>query len=162
MTFIEKVHARARLEYSEKTVLCFVENGTAYAVETEIRDEWVKEAHESSARGGQLKGRISLNALDRAALKNRKTCRVLGALDTIINRYRDRYFEIKGKNAPNNKGWAFECWLTEEAGQEWEPDTVPCWMGADLTVNGTTYQIKSDGAEYFTDSSLANAIAARG
>lgn len=159
MTFTEMVAARKALEFADKTMLCFQIDGIGYAIETELRDSWVKQDRESSARGGQLKARIRLNALSRKALRNRKDCITLGTMDELTEAYAAAYTKARGKKAPKNNGWVYECAVTERlAGETWEPDTVPFWKAPDVTIGGTSYQVKGDGAEWFTERCLKQAI----
>lgn len=149
---------RERLEYSKQTIVCFELEGVAYAVTMHhVARELVK--LDQSSRGLK-QGRIRLSKKDKLVLRNRKECRKLGAYDTIFDRYVKRITELNDGKTPKqlNKGHAWECWLTEEAGQEWKPDTLSFWLGADLEANGTTYQIKGDGAEYFNETNIANAL----
>ena len=150
--------AREFTEYSEFTVLCFKLDQFAYAVTMKhIDHNWLSYERSSS---GYRQARIRLDKTQKAMLRNRKECRKLGKYDDIFNRYIERIKELNDGKLPKqlNKGHAYECWLTEEAGQEWKPDNLPFWMGADLEANGTTYQIKGENAEYFTETNIANAL----
>lgn len=159
MKFSEMVKARKALEAADKTMLCFQQDGIGYAIVTELRDNWIKQDRESSKRGGQLKARIRLNTLDRAALKNRSECIRLGTMDELTTAYVDAFQKARGKKAPKNNGWVFECAVTERlGGQTWEPDKVPFWKAPDVTINGIGYQVKGDGAEWFNENSLQQAI----
>lgn len=163
MKFSEMVKARKALEYAEKTMVCFQQNGIGYAIVTELRDSWIKQDRESSSRGGQLKARIRLNTLDRAALMNRTGCIRLGTMDELTEAYAIAYEKAKGKKAPKNNGWVYECAVTERlGGQTWEPDSVPFWKAPDVVIDGIGYQVKGDGAEWFTERCLMNAIAEMG
>lgn len=163
MTFTEMVKARKALEAADKTMICFQDAGIGYAIVTELRDSWIKQDRESSSRGGQLKARIRLNTLDRAALRNRAECVRLGAMDELTAAYAEAYTKARGKKAPKNNGWVYECAVTERlAGETWEPDTVPFWKAPDVTINGIGYQVKGDGAEWFTEKCLMNAIVEMG
>ena len=163
MKFEEMVKARKALEAAEKTMVCFQMGGIGYAVVTELRDSWIKQDRESSRRGGQLKARIRLNQMDRAALMNRVGCIRLGAMDELTEAYAIAYEKAQGKKAPKNNGWVYECAVTERlGGQTWEPDSVPFWKAPDVTINGIGYQVKGDGAEWFTERCLMNAIAEMG
>ena len=159
MKFSEMITARKALEFAEKTMICFQQNGVGYAIVTELRDSWIKQDRESSKRGGQLKARIRLNQMDRAALMNRAECVRLGTMDELTEAYAIAYKKAQGKNAPKNTGWVYECAVTERlAGKTWEPDTVPFWKAPDVTIGGTSYQVKGDGAEWFTERCLKQAI----
>ena len=163
MTFAEMTTARKALEYAEKTMVCFQQDGIGYAIVTELRDNWVKQDRESSARGGQLKARIRLNKTDRAALIHRTNCVRLGTMDELTAAYCDAYTKARGKKAPKNNGWVYECAVTERlGGQTWEPDNVPFWKAPDVVINGTSYQVKGDGAEWFTERCLMTAITETG
>ena len=163
MTFNEMVKARKALEAAEKTMVCFQMGGIGYAIVTELRDSWIKQDRESSKRGGQLKARIRLNQLDRAALVNRAGCIRLGTMDELTEAYATAYEKAQGKKAPKNNGWVYECAVTERlGGQTWEPDSVPFWKAPDVTIDGIGYQVKGDGAEWFTERCLMNAIAEMG
>lgn len=163
MTFTEMVKARKALEAADKTMICFQDAGIGYAIVTELRDSWIKQDRESSSRGGQLKARIRLNTLDRAALRNRAECVRLGTMDELTTAYAEAYTKARGKKAPKNNGWVYECAVTERlAGETWEPDTVPFWKAPDVTINGIGYQVKGDGAEWFTEKCLMNAIVEMG
>ena len=163
MKFNEMVKARRALEAADKTMVCFQQDGVGYAVVTELRDSWVKQDRESSKRGGQLKARIRLNKLDRAALRNRAECIRLGTMEELTAAYVAAYEKAQGKKAPKNNGWVYECAVTERlGGQTWEPDSVPFWKAPDVTINGIGYQVKGDGAEWFTERCLMNAIAEMG
>lgn len=159
MKFSEMVKARRALEAADRTMLCFQQDGIGYAIVTELRDSWVKQDRESSKRGGQLKARIRLNTLDRAALKNRAECIRLGTMDELAEAYAEAFQKARGKKAPKNNGWVFECAVTERlGGQTWEPDKVPFWKAPDVTIDGIGYQVKGDGAEWFTESSIQQAM----
>ena len=163
MKFEEMVKARKALEAAEKTMVCFQMGGVGYAIVTELRDSWIKQDRESSKRGGQLKARIRLNQLDRAALMNRASCVRLGTMDELTEAYAIAYEKAQGKKAPKNNGWVYECAVTERlGGQTWEPDSVPFWKAPDVTIDGIGYQVKGDGAEWFTERCLMNAIAEMG
>ena len=163
MKFEEMVKARKALEAAEKTMVCFQMGGIGYAIVTELRDSWIKQDRESSKRGGQLKARIRLNQLDRAALVNRAGCIRLGTMDELTEAYAIAYEKAQGKKAPKNNGWVYECAITERlGGQTWEPDSVPFWKAPDVTIDGIGYQVKGDGAEWFTERCLINAITEMG
>lgn len=159
MKFSEMIAARKALEFAEKTMVCFQQNGVGYAIVTELRDSWIKQDRESSKRGGQLKARIRLTTMDRAALMNRAECVRLGTMDELTAAYAEAYTKARGKAAPKNNGWVYECAVTERlGGQTWEPDSVPFWKAADVVINGTGYQVKGDGAEWFTERCLNQAM----
>ena len=163
MKFSEMVTARKALEFAEKTMICFQQNGVGYAIVTELRDSWIKQDRESSKRGGQLKARIRMNTLDRAALMNRADCIRLGYMDELTAAYETAYTKARGKKAPKNNGWVYECAVTERlAGETWEPDNVPFWKAPDVTIRGIGYQVKGDGAEWFTERCLMAAITEMG
>ena len=163
MKFEEMVKARKALEAADKTMLCFQLGGVGYAIVTEMRDSWIKQDRESSKRGGQLKARIRLNQLDRVALANRASCIRLGTMDELTEAYAIAYEKAQGKKAPKNNGWVYECAVTERlGGQTWEPDSVPFWKAPDVTIDGIGYQVKGDGAEWFTERCLMGAIAEMG
>ena len=163
MKFSEMVKARKALEAAEKTMVCFQMGGIGYAIVTELRDNWIKQDRESSKRGGQLKARIRLNQLDRAALVNRANCIRLGTMDELTEAYAIAYEKAQGKKAPKNNGWVYECAVTERlGGQTWEPDSVPFWKAPDVVIDGIGYQVKGDGAEWFTERCLMNAITEMG
>ena len=163
MNWSEKIRARRALDAADRDMVCFQVNGVGYAVPTEIHDSWVKQDRESSKRGGQLKARIRLTQLDRAALMNRADCVRLGTMDELTEAYTVAYTKARGKKAPKNLGWVYECAVTERlGGQTWEPDSVPFWKAPDVTIKGIGYQVKGDGAEWFTDRCLMAAIAEMG
>lgn len=163
MKFSEMVKARKALEAAEKTMVCFQMGGIGYAIVTELRDNWIKQDRESSRRGGQLKARIRLNQLDRAALMNRAGCIRLGTMDELTEAYATAYEKAQGKKAPKNNGWVYECAVTERlGGQTWKPDNVSFWKAPDVVINGVGYQVKGDGAEWFTERCLMNAITEMG
>ena len=157
--FEEWVKVRRALEFAEKTMVCFQQNGVGYAIVTELRDSWIQQTRTSSKRGGKLKARIRLNTMDRVALMNRPECVRLGTMDELTESYAKAFQKARGKAAPKNFGWVFECAVTERlGGQVWEPDSVPFWKARDVVINGIGYQVKGDGAEYFTESSLRKAM----
>lgn len=159
MKFEEMCSARRALETAEKVIVCFQLDDIGYAVITELRDSWVKRDRESSSRGGKLKARIRLSQLDRAALHNRTTCRRLGTMKELTAAYAEAYTQVKGKKAPHNKGYVFECAVIQRLGkQEWKPDRTPFWKAPDVVINGIGYQIKAEGAEWFTEKSIQTAI----
>lgn len=163
MKFSEMVTARKALEFAEKTMICFQQNGVGYAIVTELRDSWIKQDRESSKRGGQLKARIRMNTLDRAALMNRADCIRLGYMDELTAAYETAYTKARGKKAPKNNGWVYECAVTERlAGETWEPDNVPFWKAPDVTIRGIGYQVKGDDAEWFTERCLRQAMVEMG
>lgn len=163
MSFEEKINLRSALEAAEFTMVCFDFEGVGYAVVTELRLEWIREGRTSSKKGGKLQARIRLDKRTRAALKERANCQRLGNIDDLQAAYRNAYRAACGKDAPKNNGWMFECAVTERlAGQTWEPDSVPFWKAPDVVINGIGYQVKSNGAEYFTETSLKKAMAEMG
>lgn len=161
--FEEWVKVRRALDFAEKTMVCFQQNGVGYAIVTELRDSWIQQTRTSSKRGGQIKARIRLTSLDRAALMNRPECVRLGTMDELTAAYVEAYQKARGKAAPKNNGWVYECAVTERlGGQVWEPDSVPFWKAPDVVINGVGYQVKGDGAEWFTEQSLRRAMAEAG
>ena len=163
MTFNEMVTMRRRLENAQASYICFQLNGIGYAIVAEIRDSWVKQDRTSSKRGGKLKARIRLDQLSRAALYNRSDCVRLGTMEELTAAYEIAYFKATGKKAPKNTGWVFECAVTERlGGQTWEPDNVPFWKAPDVVIDGVGYQVKADGAEWFTETCLRNAMTEMG
>lgn len=152
------IETRERLEYSKYSVLCFELNGIGYSV-TDARIDRRYISIEISSRGLK-QGRIRLTKRDKLVLRNRKECVKLGSYDEIFNRYIARIKELNNGKLPKqiNKGHMWECWMTEKAGQAWEPDNLSFWKGADLEANGTTYQIKGENAEYFNETNIANAL----
>ena len=164
MTFIEMIRARKALEAADLDIFCFEILGTCYAVTlNEIPDSWVKQSRTSSKRGGMLKARIRPSAAEKQALLQNAACRVLGTLEELDAAYRAAYTRARGKDAPNNRGWMYECAVTERwGGQTWEPDSVPFWMAPDVTIDGIGYQVKGDQAEFFTEQCLQEAMQAAG
>ena len=149
---------RERLEASKKTLVCFELDKVAYVTEMmHVNHAWLSFEQSSS---GYRQARIRMNKMQKMALRNKLETRKLGEADAIFNRYIERIKELNGGKLPKqlNRGHAYECWLTEEAGQVWTPDNLPFWKGADLEVNGMTYQIKGEGAEYFNECNIANAL----
>lgn len=53
-----------------------------------------------------------------------------------------------------NRGEIFEKIITELAGQRWEKDNVPFYMGSDLSVNGHEYQIKFEKATFTNEKQM--------
>ena len=158
LTQTQQTEIRERLEYSKLSIYCFELDGEGYAVTMQHIDRsWLQFGDSSN---GYKQARIRTSKRVKMALRNRRECRKLANYDTMWDRYIERIKELNGGKLPKqlNKGHMWECWLTEEAGQAWEPDRVPFWMGADLEANGTTYQIKGEGAEYFNESNLASAL----
>lgn len=163
MTWAEKINARRALEAADMDMICFQVNGYVYAVPTDIRDSWIKQDRESSKRGGRVKARIRLNQLDRAALMNRVECIQLGTMEELTAAYERAYTLAQGKKAPHNVGWVYECAVTERlAGETWKPDNVPFWKAPDVVIKGIGYQVKGDGAEWFTEQCLQAAMAEMG
>ena len=157
MKFNEMVTLRRRLEAAEQTMVCFQLDGYGWAAVAEIRDSWVKQDRETSKRGGGLKARIRLNTLDRAALRNRAI--QLGKMDDLTEAYAAAYEKAQGKKAPRNLGWVYECAVTERLGRQvWTPDRIPFWKAPDVVIDGIGYQVKGDGAEWFTEKSLNRAL----
>lgn len=157
LTFREKVVLRHSLDKADKLMLCYEFNGMGYVnVLESFREDWVKEESMSSARGGGMKARVRLNKIARAALARQGV--KLGTVEELDMLYRAQYKAAQGKDAPNNKGYMWECAVTVKlANQNWEPDSVPFYEAPDVTINGIGYQVKGDGAEYFTDKGLEKA-----
>ena len=163
MNWADKLRARRALDAADRDMICFQVNGIGYAIATEIRDSWVKCERASTSHGGKLKARIRLNQLDRAALMNRADCVRLGTMDELTEAYAIAYEKARGKKAPKNNGWVYECAVTERlGGQTWEPDSVPFWKAPDVVIDGIGYQIKGDGAEWFTEQCLQQAMVEMG
>ena len=157
----EMLAQRQATEKADKYILCFIEKGLAYAIITDsIRKESLRITTTATAKGKQLSERIAFATLYRNALKTRKSCICLGDFNLLNNAYKAYYEKVRGKKAPNNKGLAFEYTIFHLHGQEWKPNNVPYWVDGDITINGISYQIKAEGAEYFTASSLASALKA--
>lgn len=151
--------ARRACEAAEATLVCFELDGIAYSCETEICENWVKWEHAATSKGGKMKARIKLDAKTKHALKNRRSCLVLGTMAEVNAIYAAAYEAAKGKPAPKNSGWAFEAFITEKlARQTWEPDSVPFWKGPDVVIHGISYQIKASGATYYTENGLQTAM----
>lgn len=68
------------------------------------------------------------------------------------------WFKAENENE-YNKGENFERIITEKVGQKWEKDNVPFTIDGDLTVNGTAYQIKYQGATFTNEKTLAKLTA---
>ena len=164
MTFIEMIRARKALDAAERDIFCFELLGICYAVTLdELPDSWIKQSRSSSARGGKLKARIRPNSAQKKALLRDAGCKVLGTLEELDAAYRKAFRKARGKEAPKNNGWMYECAITERwAGEAWQPDSVPFWMAPDVTIDGIGYQVKGDQAEFFTEQSLAEAMRSAG
>ena len=65
------------------------------------------------------------------------------------------FFDTMVKDSKYNKGEIFEKMVTEKYGQEWHKDNVPFTEDGDLTVYGTTYQIKFEKATFTNEKALA-------
>ena len=160
-SLVELIAQRQALEKANKYILCYVEKGTAYAIITDsIRKESIRFTVTSTAKGKQLSARVSFGTLYRNALKNRKSCVCLGDYKLLEQDYKTYYEQARGKKAPNNKGLCFEYTIFKLHGQEWKPNNIPFWVDGDITIDGISYQIKAEGAEYFTASSLNSAMQA--
>ena len=164
MTFNEMIRMRNALDAAAQDIFCFEILGTCYAVVLDdVPECWVKQSRSSSRRGGGLKARIRPNAAQKKALLQHPACKVLGALEELDAAYRKALRKARGKDAPKNTGWMYECAITERwAGATWEPDSVPFWVAPDVVIDGTGYQVKSDQAEFFTEQSLRKAMEAVG
>ena len=53
-----------------------------------------------------------------------------------------------------NNGEIFEKLITEQAGQKWEKDNVPFYMGSDLSTDGHEYQIKFEKATFTNEKQM--------
>ena len=147
-----QVFNRIVLDASDKTVFGFVVNGTLYAATAEITADMLSCERTSTARGGLEKIRIRLTAKRKAILRNNaKKCGNWNEIKKAMQADEKKHL---------NDGHVFEKYLTLQAGQAWQADTVPFWKDGDITVNSIKYQIKFDGAEFSTYSNIRNAIAA--
>ena len=155
------INARQKTEKADKYILCFIEKGKAYSIVADnIRPENIRITCTATSKGKQLSARITFGTLYRNALMNRKACECLGNIEKLQSEYRNYYEQLKGKKAPNNIGFMFEYTIFARNNQVWAPNNVPYWVDGDITINGISYQIKAEGAEYFTESSLNSAIKA--
>lgn len=159
----EGVEIRERCEAADLVKFCWTTGKLVYAVTMKhIPRSWVKIERAATSKGGKLKARIRPNTREKAALLGLPTCEVLGTMDALEAAYREAYAKARGKAAPKNLGWVYECAITERAGQVWEPDSIPFWEAPDVLDNGIGYQVKGDGAEYFTEKNLEGCMAAMG
>lgn len=159
----EGLQIREKYEAADMVKFCWAVGELAYAVTLrDIPHSWVKIERAAQSKGGKLKARIRPNATEKAKLRNLPTCEVLGRMDELTAAYEAAYTKARGKKAPKNLGWVYECAVTERAGQTWEPDSIPFWMAPDVLDNGIGYQVKGDGAEYYTESNLEGCLAAMG
>ena len=128
-------------------ILGFILNADLYTIYLPDLPAWiVAEDRESSSHGGARKLRIRINTTAKARLIALGAACEGPAANILTGR--------------KNKGEAFEKWLTERAGQEWHKDSVPYWKDGDLTIKGTKYQIKLDGASLANEITITKALAA--
>lgn len=171
----EGLKIREQYEKAEFVKFCWIENTLVYVVTMKhIPHNWVKIERAATSKGGGLKARIRPNAKDKAALHELPTCKVLGTLEELSTAYQKAYMLYDKKacatnskrkpktKAPKNNGWMFECAITQQAGQTWEPDKIPFWIAPDVLDNGIGYQVKGDDAEYYTEVNLKGCLTAMG
>ena len=162
MDFREKYEMRKRLESADGTILCFDDRHNGFMVKTEVEFEWLYEDHCTGRHKGDC-GRIRLRSEVKKKLKASATCQMLGSLEELQDDYRKAYQKATGDKAPNNKGYMFECAVTQRIGKQvWTPDKIPFWKAPDVVIDGIGYQIKSDGSQFFTDTNLHNAMKEKG
>ncbi len=149
MTFIEMLTAYLSLTKATKYIIGFVLAGRLYYTESkEIDEKLLKLDRASSARGGMAKIRVRLNKEAKLALVYSGKAHLIGAEADLLN---ETY----------NRGEMFEKIITEKvAGQAWVKDSLPFWMGGDVTLNGEEIQIKFDGAELTNEKTLRRLVAA--
>lgn len=64
------------------------------------------------------------------------------------------YFNELVKNSKYNRGEIFEKLVTEYFGQEWTKDNIPFNKAGDIEVNGKSYQIKFEKANFINEGQL--------
>ena len=94
----------------------------------------------AASKGGHSKIRIKARVAECAAFLDRAVC--LGGEEIL--------------NDPKwNTGIKFEKIVTERlAGQEWERDSVPFWVGPDIALDGRRIQVKFNGAELTNEKTI--------
>jgi len=130
-------------KYSAATlyVVGFEYKHTVYAATmSEIPPRFIRVEHESSKKGGGEKLQLRLINKDMEALI-RKGAECIGSSDILNGQY--------------NKGVEFERIISERNGQEYRgKDSVPFYVSGDLEIKGQQTQIKMNGAQIVTYSTL--------
>lgn len=148
MTLTEMITAYNTFTKAVKYIIGFVlANNVYYFMDDEIPFDFFKLDHASSARGGMAKVRIRLNKEAKLNLVYSGKAVKIGVADDLLD---ETY----------NKGLMFEKIITETfTNEKWVKDSLPFWMGGDITLNGEEVQIKFDGAELTNEKTLARLMA---
>lgn len=127
-------------------ILGFLMGNKVYEIILSALPEWlVAMDRESTSHGGARKLRLHLNAVNKARLMNAGAA-YIGTVEEVLT-------------GRNNKGEAFEKFVTERAGQEWHKDSIPYYIDGDLTIGTTKYQIKFGNASLANENTIAKAMA---
>lgn len=145
-----------KTEFTNKMIICFtyaeskVEPAKMYAMAIDSydleMDSAVKLDHDSTKNGGGLKIRFQPGKMTKYKMIQK------GAIPFMTAEQFTEMFMIwrkeTGKNY--NQGEFFEKLVTEWNGEKWEKDNVPYTVAGDVVINGTSYQIKKEGAQIAT------------
>lgn len=145
-----------KTEFTSKMIICFtyaeskVEPAKMYAMAIDSHDlemdSAVKLDHDSTKNGGGLKIRFQPGKMTKYKMIQK------GAIPFMTAEQFTEMFMIwrkeTGKNY--NQGEFFEKLVTEWNGEKWKKDNVPYTVAGDVVINGTSYQIKKEGAQIAT------------
>lgn len=145
-----------KTEFTSKMIICFTyaeskaEPAKMYAMTIDSHDlemdSAVKLDHDSTKNGGGLKIRFQPGKMTKYKMVQK------GAIPFMTSEQFTEMFMMwrkeTGKNY--NQGEFFEKLVTEWNGEKWEKDNVPYTVAGDVIINGTSYQIKKEGAQIAT------------
>ena len=133
------------IAFTHLYILGFIYNGNVYAVWTVGLTFGIKLDKASSKNGGGYSIRFNPTREEKEAM-------IASGQAVLI--CSEQYFNDLHSISKYNKGEDFERIITERAGQVWFKDTVPFWVGADLTTENGAYSIKFQKATICTESTL--------
>lgn len=109
-------------------------------------DESVKLDRESSANGGGKKIRFSPTKIVKYQMIEAGAFPIMTAEE-----FKKRFLDWRKETGKNyNQGEFFEKLVTEWNGEKWVKDSIPYTEAGDVVINGKSYQIKKEGAQFAT------------
>lgn len=123
-----------KLTGADKTLLFFEKDKKIYVWECKhLAPRWIKEAFESSSKGGHQKFRMYLKASEKEKLVKK------GAIEVMT---KEEFESIEY----SNKGMKCEKWLHDKTNQAYTPNNKRFDKGGDITINRIEYQVKFENA----------------
>lgn len=145
-----------KTEFTSKMIICFTyaeskaEPAKMYAMAINSHDlemdSAVKLDHDSTKNGGGLKIRFQPGKMTKYKMIQK------GAIPFMTaEQFTEMFMMWRKETGKNyNQGEFFEKLVTEWNGEKWEKDNVPYTVAGDVIINGTSYQIKKEGAQIAT------------